>query len=313
MPSKNAPSLVTGGGGFIGSHLCEALLRGGHEVIVVDHFMQSNRVNIESISDRVEIVQMDIRSRKFADLITSRDFETIFHLAGSASVPMSVQEPWEDFQNNTVGGLRMLESLRIKSADTKVIAMSSAAVYGQPSQIPISEEHSTFPISPYGAAKLAIERYVSVYCKIYGLKAASLRAFSAYGPRLRTQVVFDFIRKLRNSPGKLQIVGDGSQIRDFIFVEDVVQAILVVAEQAPMDGEVYNVASGIGVSTLELANHVSKRMGLSPKISFTGGVGEGVPDRWIAAIDRLSELGFENRYTLDEGIDRTVEWVLEHS
>jgi UDP-glucose 4-epimerase len=185
---------------------------------------------------------------------------------------------------------------------------SSAAVYGNPSNIPIIETDPTLPISPYGISKLAIERYVSAYSRLYGLKAASLRPFSAYGPRLRKQVVYDFIVKLSTDPSELTILGDGNQVRDFIFVDDIVQAALVVLEKSPLCGDVYNVASGQGTSTQEIAEILAKAMGLRPKYHYTGSIRPGEPDKWIACIDKLRMLGFVPQVALEEGLKRTVEW-----
>jgi UDP-glucose 4-epimerase len=202
----------------------------------------------------------------------------------------------------------LLETLRGSDLGSILIVASSAAVYGNPIRIPISETDLTVPISPYGVSKLAMERYVSVYSQVYGLKAASLRFFSAYGPRQHKQIVYDFIKKISNNPGELVILGDGTQVRDLVYVEDIVQAALVVLGNGPLEGEVYNVAGGRGYSTREIAETMTHVMDLRPKFRYTGSIRPGDPEKWIACIDKISKLGFSPRISLEEGMKRTIEW-----
>jgi UDP-glucose 4-epimerase len=153
-----------------------------------------------------------------------------------------------------------------------------------------------------------MERYVSVYSGVYGLKAASLRFFSAYGPRQRKQIVYDFIKKISNNPSELVILGDGTQVRDLVYVEDIAQAALIVLDNAPLEGEVYNVAGGRGYSTREIAETMTNVMRLSPRFHYTGSIRPGDPEKWIAHIDRIRKLGFSPRISLEEGMRRTIEW-----
>jgi len=308
MKTYNRSVLVTGGAGFIGSHLCEALVRRDAHVTVADNLSNSTLQNLQNIADQIEFHELDLRSSAFRDLLLTGDFDVIFHLAANAYVPPSIENPDYDFQTNLVAPFQLLETLRGSGLGSTLIVASSAAVYGNPSRIPISETDITVPISPYGVSKLAMERYVSVYSPLYGLKAASLRFFSAYGPRQRKQIVYDFIKKISNNPGELVILGDGTQVRDLIYVEDIVQAALVVLDNAPLEGEVYNVAGGRGYSTREIAETMTNVMGLSPKFHYTGCIRPGDPEKWIACIDKISRLGFRPRISLEEGIKRTIGW-----
>lgn len=308
MKTHNESVLVTGGAGFIGSHLCEALVRRGAHVTVVDNLSNGTVQNLQRIGDQIDLYELDIRSSAFRDLLLAGDFEAIFHLAANAYVPPSIENPDYDFQTNLVATFQLLETLRSSGLDSTLIVASSAAVYGNPSRIPISETDLTVPISPYGVSKLAVERYVSVYSQIYGLKAASLRLFSAYGPRQRKQIVYDFIKKISNNPSELMILGDGTQVRDLVYVEDIAQAALTVLENAPLEGEVYNVAGGRGYSTTAIAETMSNVMGLSPEFHYTGSIRPGDPEKWIACIDRIRKLGFCPRISLEEGMKRTIEW-----
>jgi UDP-glucose 4-epimerase len=304
----NKSVLVTGGAGFIGSHLCKALVRRGVQVTVVDNLSNSGLEGVQEIADRIDFHELDIRSSVFRDLLLTGDFDVIFHLAANAYVPPSIENPDCDFQTNLVAPFRLLETLRGSGSSSTLIVASSAAVYGNPSRIPILETDLTVPISPYGVSKLAMERYVSVYSRVYGLRAASLRLFSAYGPRQRKQIVYDFIKKISNSPSELVILGDGTQVRDLVYVEDVVQAALTVLDSAPLHGEVYNVSGGRGYSTREIAETMTEVMGLSPRFHYTGSTRPGDPEKWIACIDRIRALGFSPRISLAEGMKRTIEW-----
>jgi UDP-glucose 4-epimerase len=300
--------IVTGGAGFIGSHLCEVLVSKGFKVTIVDKMCNGQHENIQCISPSITVYELDICSTIFRELILDTKPDVIFHLAGIASVPISVEDPYLDFRNNLEGSFQLLESLRIGRLDSTLIVASSAAVYGNPKRIPIHESDPTIPISPYGVSKLAMERYVSVYSRLYGIKAASLRPFSAYGPRLRKQIVYDLIRKITEDPSELTLLGDGTQVRDLIYVEDLIQAALVVLENAPLEGEAYNIAEGRGYSVQEIAETLVKSTRLNTNIRYSGKTRAGDPDRWIACVDKIKSLGFHSNVSLGEGIQRTLNW-----
>jgi UDP-glucose 4-epimerase len=181
-------------------------------------------------------------------------------------------------------------------------------VYGEPTQMPIREDAPLDPISPYGVSKLAGERYAAVFAKLYGLRVTSLRLFSVYGPRQRKQVVYDILTKLRANPKQIEVLGDGSQTRDFTFVTDVVQALLLVGEKAPAQGEAYNVATGKPYTIAELVQAWAVELGVSPKINFSGSVRPGDPERWEVDISKLRGLGYEPRTELPDGLRRIREW-----
>jgi UDP-glucose 4-epimerase len=183
-------------------------------------------------------------------------------------------------------------------------------VYGNPVRNPSHEDDPTFPISPYGAGKLAAERYVAVYSQLYGLKAASLRYFSIYGPRQRKQVVYDLTAKICQNQSELKIHGDGTQTRDFNYVEDAARAAMIVAECGALHGEVYNVGSGRECSISQLAQMLCNILGANPDYAYSGTVRPGDPERWSVDIGRLRGLGYEVGVSLEDGLQRTVEWYL---
>jgi UDP-glucose 4-epimerase len=308
MATNTKTALVTGGAGFIGSHLTEALVAQGYRVTVVDNLFNSSLENLQAVADQVEICEMDMHEAAFAEMLETTRFESIFHMAANAYVPPSIENPAFDFRTNLLATFQLLETIRQAKLSPRLIVASSAAVYGNPDHVPIVETDPTVPISPYGVGKLGMERYVHVYSQIYGIRAASLRFFSVFGPRQHKQIVYDFIKKITNNPDELVILGDGTQMRDMVYVEDVVQAIMTVHDQAPLQGEVFNVAVGKGYSTREMAETMTQIMNVTPKFTYTGSVRPGDCDKWIASIDLLKELGYDPRVSLKEGMRRTIEW-----
>lgn len=308
MPRTYESVLITGGAGFIGSHLAEAMVRAGAKVTVVDNLAGGALANLAAVRDQVDFHEMDIREPAFEEFVRQNRFDAICHLAANAYVPPSVDDPSFDFNQNLAAPFRLLEVLRKAEQRPLLVVMSSAAVYGNPTRIPILESDPTVPISPYGVGKLALERYVAVFSQVYGIQAASLRLFSVFGPRQKKQIVYDFLRKLTATPNELVIIGNGTQMRDLVYVEDVVQAILKVLESGPLAGEVYNVAAGRGATTLEIGQAAAQAMQLDPAYVYTGSVRPGDAEKWIASIDAISALGFAPQYTLESGIARVYDW-----
>ena len=300
--------LVTGGAGFIGSTLTERLVDAGAQVTVVDDLRTGFLSNLGGCRERVEYVQEDILSDRFQVWVASRRFEAIFHLAGNPYVPPSVERPWYDFELNLVGTLRLLESLRQSGLRPRVILASSAAVYGDLDAAPITELHPTVPISPYGVSKLAAERYGAVFAQLYGMRIASLRFFSVYGPRQKKQVVYDLLRKLSHGAGEIEVLGDGTQVRDFNYVSDVVDAALAVAESGTLTGEVYNVAGGQECSIRDLVELLVALVGARTQVRWSGAVRPGDPQRWMADCSRLAALGCRPKVSLRDGLLRTLTW-----
>ena len=300
--------LVTGGAGFIGSHLVEKLVGEGARVTVVDNLTKGQLENIAGVRDRVDLRKLDLREASFPALLEETRPEIVFHLAGFASVPDSVNAVRTDFEQNAEATLDLLEAVRGSAPDTRVIFASSAAVYGEGSDAPLEETDATVPLSPYGVSKLAAERYMHVYANVFGLRTAIVRFFPVFGPRLRRHVIWDLMCKLHESPHELSLEGDGSQIRDFTYIDNAVIALLVLADRAPLVGEVYNASDARPVTIRELATILCEKMGATPRIVCTGEIRPGVSRVWIADTTRLRALGFRPRVGLDEGLAETVSW-----
>jgi len=305
---RDRPVLVTGGAGFIGSHLVEELVRLGARVTVVDSWATGHRDNLAGVIDRVDVCTLDLRHDDIRPLLTERGVEVIFHLAGNAFVPTSVENPRWDFETNALSTFNLLEAVREASPRVRLVYSSTAAVYGEGVRMPIREDDPAVPIAPYGISKLAGERYTAAYAKLHGLHTVVVRLFSVYGPRQRKQVVYDLIRKVHENANELFIHGDGSQVRDFNHVSNVVAAMLFVSERARFEGEVYNVAGEDAVSIAELARIICERMGAAPRFVYSGDVRPGEAQRWTADISRLKALDYRPRLGLADGVADTVSW-----
>ena len=236
------------------------------------------------------------------------DHDIVFHLAANAYIPPSVEDPAFDYELNLHTTFRLLEVLRRAQQPPRLVNTSSAAVYGNPERLPIRESDPTVPISPYGVGKLAGERYVAVYSQLYGIPASSVRLFSVYGPRQRKQVVYDLLDRLARDPCRLEVIGDGTQERDFAYVDDVATAMMLVSEQAPATGETYNVSSGTTHSIAQLVSGICDAMELQPEITYTGSVRPGDAERWAVDTSALRALGYEPGTSLGQGVRATWDW-----
>jgi UDP-glucose 4-epimerase len=300
--------LVTGGAGFIGSHLVEKLVALGADVTVLDDLSTGRLENLNSVTNKIQLCIGDLPEILQTRQLDMARYAYVFHLAANAYIPPSVENPAYDFQSNLVNTFLLLESLRALAQPPRFINTSSAAVYGNPVRLPIHESDPTVPISPYGVSKLAAERYVAVYGDLYHLPVVSLRLFSVYGPRQRKQVVYDLLRKLRADASRLEVLGDGTQVRDFINVQDVVTAMLLAATVAPAHGEVYNVAGDLTYTIKELVAVWCAVCNVTPQIIYSGSTRPGDAERWEVDLQNLKSLGFEPQVGLTEGLQHTAYW-----
>jgi UDP-glucose 4-epimerase len=300
--------LVTGGAGFVGSHLVEALVDRGARVTVVDDLSTGSEANLEAVAGQVDLEELDLAQNDLRPLLAQKRVEAVVHVAGNAYVPPSVEDPRDDFTRNVIGTFNLLEAVREAAPASRLVHTSSAAVYGETAGGVSREEDATLPVAPYGVSKLAAERYVAVYASVFGLWTANLRLFPVYGPRLRKQVVYDLMRKAHDNPDELFIYGDGTQVRDFNHVGNVVDAILLVLAEGRGEGEVYNVAADEPVAIRDLAAMICERLGVSPSFVYSGDVRAGEVQSWCGDHSRIAGLGYRPRIGLSEGLADTVAW-----
>ncbi|MBC7349781.1 MAG: SDR family oxidoreductase [Candidatus Aminicenantes bacterium] len=302
--------LVTGGAGFIGSHLVERLVNLGCQVRVLDDFSTGKEENISHLSDRIEVRRGDIRDRDLCRQ-AARGMEVILHQAALASVPRSVSEPVLAHEINVTGTLNLLLAAAEAGVRSFVFA-SSSAVYGDDRTFPKKEGKEGKALSPYGAQKLASEKYCQVFSQLYEFNAVSLRYFNVFGPRQDpgsqyAAVIPIFItRMLQGKPPV--IFGDGSQSRDFIYVENVVQANLLAANAEHFRGEVFNIGTSARIMVKELAGILNSLLGidLTPVYSEPrpGDIHESYAD--ISQAEKL--LNFRPGIDFKTGLKLTVDW-----
>ncbi len=300
--------VVTGGAGFIGSHLVDALATNGAHVLVIDNLQSGHLSNLAQSMNRIRFERVDIRnSGTVLALVDGADL--VYHLAGNASVPSSSDDPRYDYESNVCGTYVMLEALLQKRVG-RVLFSSTAAVYGPPQYIPTDEKHPLEPISPYGASKLAAERLGVAYARAFGLDFRVARIYNTFGPRQRKFVMFDLLNKLHQDPDQLTVLGTGEQVRDYSYVSDTVRALVAIAERGQR-GEVYNVAGNHPISIRELVPLLVGIGGGSSKtaISYTGESWPGDVPAMVGNISKLRALGFSPTVRLTEGIRNLFEWM----
>ncbi|HEU0122192.1 MAG TPA: NAD-dependent epimerase/dehydratase family protein [Bryobacteraceae bacterium] len=298
---------VTGGAGFLGSHIADALLRRGWDVVAVDDLSTGEAAQVDR---RVRLHRTRVQEAE--ELLANDRPEIVFHFAGDARIARSVVDPRVDCERNLGATLELLESIRKRSPQTRVLFASTGAVYGGSAARAFREDDPVFPLSPYAVSKLAAERYCYAYAETFGLRTCSLRLFSVYGPRQRKQVVYDLIRKLHDRPAELAILGDGTQERDFSHVDNIVDAFLLAAERAAFAGEAINAAGNEVIRISQLAEMLCQVMNVAPRIVYGGQLRAGDSQRWVADTERLRAMGYSPRVTLLEGLRNTVDWYRSH-
>ncbi len=309
-------ALVTGGAGFIGSHIARTLLQLGTAVRVLDNFSTGQRQNLvgpgeAQLPRELEVLKGDLRDKALVAKAV-RGIDIIFHEAAFVSVPESMERPDECLDVNVNGSLVLLEAAR-KAGVRRVVMAGSAAVYGDPIEIPLGEEAPLRPLSPYALSKQVDELYAGLYSRSLGLEVTVLRYFNVYGPRQNPNSVYAaavpiFIRRLLTGE-RVTIFGDGSQIRDLIFVGDVVRANLLAAEHPAASGQIFNVCTGHPTTILDLVEVLRRLLPGSPSPEF-GPVRPGdIHDSVGRPARAESALGFRAETALADGLKETVEWM----
>lgn len=300
--------LVTGGAGFIGSHLVRGLLDAGHKVRILDNFETGKRVNLEEVSDRIDLIEGDI-----CDPIAAKEalsgVERVFHQAALASVPLSLERPLDTHRACATGTLNMLHQ-SVQAGVKRFVYAASSSAYGDQPTSSKRETDLPMPLSPYAVAKLMGEYYCQAYFHSFGLETVGIRYFNVFGPRQDPDSPYSAVIPLfvsRILKGQRPVVyGDGLQSRDFTYVANVVHGNLLAAERPNIGGRVINVADGGQTTLLQLLTLLSQMLGRSVEPDFqparVGDVRESLADITLAR--RL--LGYEPMVRLEEGIKRTI-------
>jgi UDP-glucose 4-epimerase len=302
--------LVTGGAGFIGSHIAERLARDGHHVRVLDDFSSGKEVNLESFRDGVEVVRGDIRDARLVSEAT-KGVDIVFHEAALGSVPRSVADPLSTHEVNITGTLNVFIAAR-ESGVKRVVYASSSSVYGETPILPKHEQMTPEPLSPYALSKIVGEHYAKVFKLVYGFEAVALRYFNIFGPRqdLESQyaaVIPRFITALLTGEPPV-VYGDGLQSRDFTYVDNVVEANLLASEAEGAAGQAFNVACGGRYTLNELLDRLREMIGSEIEATHEPTRAGDVRDSQASIESAERVLGYRVSVGFEEGLRRTVEW-----
>ncbi len=302
---KNSKILVTGGAGFIGSNMVETLI-GENQVVAFDNLSNVDERYIKPFRDNgnFSFIQGDIND--LPDMKELDDVDVVIHLAANSDVRNGADNPSVDFRNNVEGTFRLLEYMRLKDVKHLLFA-SSSTVYGEASVMPTPEDYGPYvPISSYGASKMACEGFITAYSHYYGIKGSIFRFANIVGKNSTHGVIFDFIRKLQKNPKELEILGDGTQRKSYLYVEDCVKSMLYVHDRSKST-DIFNLGNPETTSVSRIADIVVSQMGLEGvKYNYTGGInGRGWKgDVKIAQVDvrKLASTGWKNRFNSDESV-----------
>lgn len=290
--------VIIGNKGFIGTWV-EKYLATKYEVwgcdVVADHGAK-------------KYFMIDPSNADFIEVFTKQSFDLCINCAGAANVSDSFIHPKRDFLLNTCHVFYLLDAIRQLQPNCRFLQLSSAAVYGNPSLLPIDESATSVPISPYGWHKYQAELLCKEYYEVYGIPTISARIFSAYGPGLKKQLFWDLYQKAKQGQ-EVPVYGTGNETRDFIYVSDLALALEAIALKGDFKGEVINVANGKQISIKEASNTFLKKLGKGNETRFNNQVKEGDPLYWEADITQLTSMGYVSKFSLEEGLEQYANWV----
>jgi len=308
-------AFVTGGAGFIGSNLADRLLEKGYEVIVYDDFSTGQMQFVEHNlgNSKYTLVEADVLDKAFLNN-AMRDSDIVFHFQANADVKGGINNTTIDMEQNIIGTHNVLEAMKIN--EIKQIAFaSSATVYGEPEQIPTPETISPVQTSLYGASKYSAEAFIQAYCEYFDMKSWIFRFVSFMGTRYTHGVIFDFLKKLKHNPSELYILGDGTQRKSYLHVNDGIDAILLAIERSKEKTNIFNLGNKEWINVKDLADIVCTAAGFE-KVHYTfgGGIRGWKGDSPFVHLDisRISSLGWNPKYSVKETIIDTVQYLLKN-
>lgn len=306
--------VITGGAGFIGSHIVDNLARYGNEIAIVDNLdpyysldLKKRNIDIILKNENVSFINLDITNLDNLKEIIDDTVDYVYHEAAQPGVRISIQDPFKPNNVNIVGTLNVLKS-SLDANVKRVINASSSSVYGTIRYLPFDEEHPTMPISPYGVSKLAAEHYCRVFYDVYGLSTVSLRYFTVYGPRMRPDLaIHKFTKKILNDE-PITIFGDGNQTRDFTYIDDIVGANIKLLNTNKADGKVINLGNGNRITVNEMVKLLEDIIGKKAKIIYDEKQ-KGDAEHTLANIELAKKLiGYEPRTLMREGLEKFVSY-----
>ena len=306
--------VITGGAGFIGSHLADFFSKKDHEIIIVDNLdpyysieLKKRNVNIVLKNKNTRFIKGDVCDLNFLKTVIDKETDFVFHEAAQPGVRISVENPYRSNNVNIQGTLNVLKQ-SMEANVTRVINASSSSVYGKVEYLPFDEKHPTQPISPYAVSKLAAEHYCRVFYEIYGLSTVSLRYFTVYGPRMRPDLAISIFtsKMLNNEP--ITIYGDGTQTRDFTYIDDVVNANEKLINTKKADGKILNIGAGKRTDINDIADRLKTIIGSSSEIHHID-VQKGDAKHTLANIDMAkSIIDYKPKIDFSEGLKKYLSW-----
>lgn len=307
--------LVTGGAGFIGNHLCEALLYRGHSVVAFDNLSLGKEFNIERllVNEKFKFVKGDILNpEEFGEIFENNKFDTIFHFAANSDIGNSWHDPSTDYRNTFQTTIAVLEAARVNEIK-EIVFPSTGAVYGDTDLAVKEETGPLIPISHYGAAKLSSEAFLTAYEHNYGIKVWINRFPNVVGEYATHGAIFDFINKLKKNPEELEVLGNGQQIKPYIYVKEIIDAILFTWENAKENVNVYNIGVDSQTRVADIAEMVIELVSPEAKIKYTGGDRGWVGDvsKFRYDFTKLKNLGWQPKLSSNEAVKKAIEKILE--
>lgn len=293
--------LIIGSKGFIGNCATQFFKQLNYQVFGCDVVTDYNEKNY---------FQIDATNSDYNFLFEHNQIDICLNCSGAASVPLSLEFPIKDFTLNTINVFKILEAIRNQKSKCKFINLSSAAVYGNPSILPIKEDTFLKPLSPYGIHKMQAEQICKEYFDFYQISTCSVRIFSAYGNGLKKQLLWDLFCKF-SSNETVELFGTGNETRDFIHVDDVLQSIYLIIQNAAFVGEEFNIGNGKEHSISYIADLFKDYLISNKEILFNNRVKLGDPLRWQADISKLQKMGYKPEYTIEKGVKDYIDWVKE--
>ena len=308
-----AKIVITGGAGFIGSHIAENFAKDGHEVVIIDNLdpyysvdIKKRNIDIVLSSGDATFINADITNLEKIKEIIDSTVDYVYHEAAQAGVRISVEDPFKPNNVNVLGTLNVLKA-SLEADVKKVINASSSSVYGKVKYLPFDEKHPTEPVSPYGVSKLAAEHYCRVFYEVYGLPTTSLRYFTVYGPRMRPDLAISIFTKkmLANEP--ITVFGNGEQTRDFTYIDDVVEANRRLLVKSSTDGKVMNIGSGNRISINDLIKSLKEITGSTSSLKYVE-IQKGDAANTLADMSIAYEfIRYKSTIAIKKGLEKFVE------
>lgn len=309
--------IITGGCGFIGSNLIDKIINfNPHKIIVIDDLSaktDTRYLKSHINSGKIDFHKIDIRDKSKLDSVIY-DQDMIIHLAAQPSVPVSVEKPYFDFEINIIGSMNLLEIARRREIMEFIFAASGGTIYGEATKFPTPEQHPLNPISNYGASKAAFEMYLQSYSHLYDMKCTSLRFGNVFGRRSTHGVVHDLFVKLKNNPKFLEILGDGTQTKSYLHIDDCLNGFITAIKKRGKGFEAINMAGSPPVSVTQIAEMICKEMELTPEFQYTGGKRGWDGDVRYGELDcsKLKSLGWTQKIPYLEGLKSYISWLKSH-